>query len=137
VCGARYSPNFGQLCEIVAPQHEGGGRFYAMAPCPDADDKDLKAMIVEHYHATAETPQQLYDELPEVKPSVNKIIRKAVRGDMWKGGGAEDVFKFTPEGMAELDELPEWSWKQIYNFFGIEPPAKPESKNSRRKKHRG
>jgi hypothetical protein len=141
-CGARYRPAFGQLVEIIAPRtgvatagrSEGGvDHFYALAPCPDTDDRDLKAQVVEHYHQTAETPEQLFDQLPEVAPQVCSLIRKVKTGPWRTGGEMKDerdngdgCFKIVD--VTTLQALPMWSWKQIYNFFGIEPPAPPGKK---------
>ena len=143
-CGARYRPAFGQLVEIIAPRsgdatagrtegRDDYDHFYALAPCPDTDDRDLKAMVVEHYHQTAESPQQLFEQLPEVSPRESSLIRKVKTGP-WRDGGEMKDERDNGDGCFKivdlhyLEKLPLWSWKQIYNFFGIEPPAPPGKK---------
>ena len=40
-CGARYSPNFGQVVEMIDHEHEAPRAWYMGAPAPEYDIKDL------------------------------------------------------------------------------------------------
>ena len=66
--GANYKTRMGMLVEI----REVGASdvFHALADCTDADDKDMKAIILEERFKNAKTPEELYHLVPTVEPTV-------------------------------------------------------------------
>ncbi|MFM7989624.1 MAG: hypothetical protein ACKPKO_60955, partial [Candidatus Fonsibacter sp.] len=59
--------------------------YHALADCTDADDKDMKALIIEERFKSAKSPEELYHLVPTVEPTVGQCLRKAVQSDFWKG----------------------------------------------------
>ena len=117
-CAANYKTTGGTLIEMLIP---GVGRWYCKAPIPTKHVEDARAMFYEE-KMNPLTPEELYDRVPTVKPTLGDIVNESTIYPGWFHIKAED-----------LDKLPEFNWNRIFMIFGVELPAEPPSKRSQKK----
>ena len=97
-CLAKYEPANGVMVEVLSRR----GAYYIKAPFPPDDIIDLKAMAVEKYHAGAQTPEELWNVLPEAHPlGTNIFVATRCKG----------TYSYRE---AAFENAPSLDWNRIY-----------------------
>ncbi|KAI4253179.1 MAG: hypothetical protein L6R35_007566 [Caloplaca aegaea] len=99
-CNSRYKTKFGVLVELKVHDEV----MYVLADLPPDDLKDAKWMQIERRFKAFDTPQALYDALPEIQPLDTTHFFKEI---------AEGVFRF--DGQL-FEKIPKLEWYQLYNL---------------------
>ena len=119
-CGSGYKHASGTLIEMLIP---GVGRCYCLAPVPDPHVEDARAMFYEQTLKPM-TPEELYEKVPAVKPTVGDIVSASTAYPGW--------YKLDEAAAAQL---PTFDWFRLFAIFGLElppaPPTKREAKAAR------
>ena len=107
VCSARYQTRNGVVCELVYNKGKATEiAMYAYAEFPAQGIMDAKLMKIEQSFSRCQSPQELYDSLPSLKPCGKN--ERLVESMDFPGH-----HKFV--GIS-LENLPKLDWFQLFNL---------------------
>jgi hypothetical protein len=122
-CVAKYAAKWGVLVEMKFNSEQGVRYFRA-----DVPDDHIKDALSTHHEKTlgdqVVTPEDLYEKMKSVPPTVTKVIEEIDR--------AKGIYRVIRA--QDLDTIPTWEWYDLFTLTGRTLPPKPVSKRSKRNK---
>ena len=88
------------------------------ADCPYDVHLDIRALKHAKLYGKNISAQELYSKIPIIHPTVTKFV-EPVNAEL-------GYYRWTDQ--EAFENLPKWSWNQIYTFAGVEPPPKAQKK---------
>ena len=130
-CGNRYLASWGQVVQMqrLNEKTDVVDTVYVRAEVPPWDIEDIRALYHEdHMQAGIRTPEELYDSLHQVAPAKTPFVYDDVPTTMWNIGESTTQTFTRVKDLAVLGLMPSWTWEEIYNCVGKEPPPRKKKK---------
>ena len=101
-CKSRYKTRFGVLIEFKGK----GIAHYCYAELPPLHMYDAKGMMVERMHPGIQTPENLYEAVPSLKPAAENLLVPTQHEGHYKIVGNDELKGCVKLSWDHLDHLP-------------------------------